>query len=386
MTGTPKFKIAHTNINVQNLERSVAFYEKALGLREARRHVNEENRFTLVYMQDEAGLHEIELTYLEDHKDEPYDLGENEWHICFRADDFDAAYKLHKEMDCIIFENTAMGLYFIEDPDGYWLEITPTRDVTSRDKKSESKESDKKAVVLAAGKGTRLQSEAFNAPKVLRQANDKPLLGYVLDNLSFIPKKDVVLVVGYMGEDVQAYAGDEYSFVWQHEQLGTGHAVQMAKDELEGFDGPVLVCYGDMPLIRQDTFEGMFRAHEENGNDCTVLAYVTERKLPYGRIIRDENGDFKEVVEEVDCTPEQLKIKELNAGVYVFGGKQLQDALGRLENDNVQNEYYLTDVPALILKDGGKVGLHETTGEAEGVGVNTEDDLQQVEDLLREDT
>ena len=378
MAGVPKFKIAHTNINVQNLERSVEFYEKALGLRETRRHVNEKNNFTLVYMSDEAGTHEIELTYLEDHKDTPYDLGENEWHICFRASDFDAAYALHKEMDVICFENTEMGLYFIEDPDGYWLEITPTRDVTQKKKTSE-----RKAVVLAAGKGTRLQSEKFNLPKVLRKANDQPLLSYVLNNISFLPKEDVVIVIGYKGEDVEAFAGESYRYAWQHEQLGTGHAVQMAKDELEDFDGPVLVCYGDMPLITTQTFEGMFKAHEENGNDCTVLAYVTDRKLPYGRIIRDADGNFQEVVEERDCTPEQLKIKELNAGVYVFDNKQLLESLGKLRSDNVQNEYYLTDVPALILEAGGKVGIHETQDENEGVGVNTQEDLEIVESLLK---
>lgn len=383
MTVTPQFKIAHTNINVQNLERSVEFYEKALGLKEARRHVKDDGSFTLVYMQDEAGLHEIELTYLEDHKDTPYDLGENEWHICFRASDFDAAYQLHKEMDVICFENTEMGLYFIEDPDGYWLEITPVRDVTERRGSNETRTAEKKAVVLAAGKGTRLQSEAFNAPKVLRKANGKPLLGYVLNKLSFIPKEDVVVVIGYMGEDVQEFAGSDYRYAWQHEQLGTGHAVQMAKDELKDFDGPVLVCYGDMPLITRDTFEGMFEAHEKNESDCTVLAYVTERKLPYGRIIRDADGGFQEVIEERDCTPEQLKIKELNAGVYVFDNKQLQDALSNLQNNNVQNEFYLTDVPALILDAGGKVGIHETQGDDEGVGVNTQEDLDQVSLLLR---
>ena len=117
-----KSKILHTNINVLNLEHSLAFYEKALGLHVARRVSKE--RFTLIYISDDTGEHQIELTHLHDRK-EPYDLGDNESHIAFSVADFDAAHKLHEEMDCICYENTSMGLYFIEDPDGYWLEIVP---------------------------------------------------------------------------------------------------------------------------------------------------------------------------------------------------------------------------------------------------------------------
>ena len=121
-----KFTLIHTNINVFDLEKSVAFYSKALGLSEVRRRVPDDDSFVLVYLSDEVGSHQIELTWLRDQK-VPYDLGDNEIHIAFRVDDYDAAYALHKEMGCICYENVAMGLYFIEDPDGYWLEIVPTR-------------------------------------------------------------------------------------------------------------------------------------------------------------------------------------------------------------------------------------------------------------------
>ena len=121
-----KFTLIHTNINVFDLEKSVAFYSKALGLSEVRRRVPDDDSFVLVYLSDEVGSHQIELTWLRDQK-VPYDLGDNEIHIAFRVDDYDAAYALHKEMGCICYENAAMGLYFIEDPDGYWLEIVPTR-------------------------------------------------------------------------------------------------------------------------------------------------------------------------------------------------------------------------------------------------------------------
>jgi len=122
-----KARYIHTNINVFDLEKSVKFYEKALGLKEGRRYEHPEGRFILVYMRDEFSDMEIELTWIRDRK-EPYDLGDNEIHLAFRVDDFDAAYELHKEMDCICYENKDMGLYFINDPDGWWLEIMPEKD------------------------------------------------------------------------------------------------------------------------------------------------------------------------------------------------------------------------------------------------------------------
>lgn len=119
-----KFKFAHNNLNVLDLEKSLAFYEEALGLHEVRRHETE--GFTLVYLGDEVTSHQLELTYLKD-RTQPYNLGENEFHLAFIVDDFDAAFKKHKEMNCVVFENVKMGIYFITDPDGYWLEVIPSR-------------------------------------------------------------------------------------------------------------------------------------------------------------------------------------------------------------------------------------------------------------------
>lgn len=120
------FTFAHSNINVKNLEESLAFYKKALGLTEARRKDAADGSFTLVYLQDGNSNYLLELTCLRDHP-QPYDLGENEIHLAVIADDYAAAHALHQEMGCICFENEAMGIYFIEDPDGYWIEILPPR-------------------------------------------------------------------------------------------------------------------------------------------------------------------------------------------------------------------------------------------------------------------
>ena len=121
-----KFKMVHENYNVADLERSLKFYDEALGLKEQRRKTADDGSFIIVYIGNEQTDFLLELTWLRDHP-QPYDLGECEFHLAFQADDFEAAHKKHREMDCICFENPTMGIYFIEDPDGYWLEIVPTR-------------------------------------------------------------------------------------------------------------------------------------------------------------------------------------------------------------------------------------------------------------------
>lgn len=121
-----KFKMIHENYNVKNLEQSLEFYDKALGLKEVRRKIADDGSFIIVYLGDNQSCFELELTWLRDF-DRPYDLGDSEFHLAFQTDDYEEAYKKHKEMGCICFENPSMGIYFIEDPDGYWLEVVPTK-------------------------------------------------------------------------------------------------------------------------------------------------------------------------------------------------------------------------------------------------------------------
>ena len=120
-----KFKMIHENYNVQDLDKSLAFYKQALGLTEKRRKTASDGSFIIVYVGNDSSDFELELTWLRDHPDR-YDIGEEEFHLAFRADDYEAAHKLHEEMGCICFENPEMGIYFIQDPDGYWLEVLPT--------------------------------------------------------------------------------------------------------------------------------------------------------------------------------------------------------------------------------------------------------------------
>ena len=238
-----------------------------------------------------------------------------------------------------------------------------------------------KAVILAAGKGTRLQTEGSTLPKVMRLAAGKPLLGHVLNALDFIPANDCVIVVGYQKETV-IEAFPNYIFAEQTQQLGTGHAVMAAFTKLEGFDGALLVCCGDMPLIKRETYLALIEAHSTSDNVCTILSGSSELDLPYGRILRDENGNFSGMVEEKDASAEEKQIRELNSGVYVFNSVLLRGVLSELKSDNAQGEFYLTDAPLLLKKHGHKIGVCFRELGCEIIGVNTLEQLKQTEELL----
>ena len=239
-----------------------------------------------------------------------------------------------------------------------------------------------KAVVLAAGKGTRLQTDGSTLPKVMRLANGEPLLAHVLSALDFIAPEDIVLVVGYKKECVLD-AFKNYPSAVQTEQLGTGHAVMAAFETLGDFDGDVLICCGDMPLIKKETYRALAEEHVRAGNDCTILTGTSSEDLPYGRVLRDANGVFTGMVEDKDATPEQKAIRELNSGVYVFKAAKLRAVLSELRSDNAQGEYYLTDAPVLMQKRGGKIGVCCRELGYEIIGVNTPEQLAQVESLLK---
>lgn len=238
-----------------------------------------------------------------------------------------------------------------------------------------------KALVLSAGKGTRLAQEGIDTPKVMRLAHGKPLLHYVLSALDFLPRENVILVVGYKREAVLAAYGD-YPHAVQEPQLGTGHAVQCAARYLQDFDGHVLVCCGDTPLMKQATYRSLAELHLRADNDCTVLSAHVSDGESYGRILRTPQGGLKAIVEAKDCTPQEALVTEVNTGVYLFRAKPLLEALGHLKNNNAQGEYYLTDVPGYLLARGGRVGVCDTCSSQEMLGVNTPRQLQEVEDIL----
>lgn len=238
-----------------------------------------------------------------------------------------------------------------------------------------------KAIILAGGSGKRLGGDA---PKPLAIAGGKPLLAHVLNALDFIPRDDVIIVVGYKKELIME-AFPDCVYVVQEQQLGTGHAVGCAEPMLSDFNGHVLVCCGDMPMISRATYEALLTHHLAAGNDCTVLSGSVENPFGYGRIKRSDSGEFDAIVEEKDCTPTEREITEINAGIYIFRAQQLLTALGSLHNNNAQSEYYLTDAPKIIAQRGGAVGVLLRELGDELLGVSTPDDLARIDALLKAD-
>nr|MBQ4319440.1 NTP transferase domain-containing protein [Clostridia bacterium] len=241
-----------------------------------------------------------------------------------------------------------------------------------------------KAIVLAAGKGTRLAQDGVMLPKVLRRANDRPLLAYVLDSVDFIDNEDITIVAGYMKESVVKEFSERHFSFQDDGGYGTGYAVMCGCRDagIENFDGDVIILQGDVPLIKKSTIEKMYEMHKAEKNALTLLSCVTDQKLPFGRIIRGERG-VTAIVEEKVATPEQKAIKELNVGLYILDAKKLMSALSRITKNEVSGEYYFTDAIGILCSDGEKVNAFITDDETEMWGVNTPEDLKAVEEILK---
>ena len=241
-----------------------------------------------------------------------------------------------------------------------------------------------RAIIPAAGKGTRLSGKAGDMPKVMYRCAGRPLLETVLESVNFIDPKDVYIVVGYKKELITGYFGDRYNYAEQKEQLGTGHAVMTCREQFEGYDGAVVVTFGDMPLFRREDIYAMCEKHIETGAQCTLMTAENPELKMWARITRNGDGSFAAIVEGKDCTPEQAKIKELCAGVLVFDSKALFETLPGIGKNNVQNEYYLTEVPELMVKAGMKVETFRIKDGNDLHGVNTPEDMDVCEKLLRQ--
>ena len=237
------------------------------------------------------------------------------------------------------------------------------------------------AIVLAAGMGKRMQSDL---PKVLFPVCGRPMVHFVLDALDAAGVDRTLVVVGHKAELVRAeLAARRVEFVEQSERLGTGHAVKMCRDKLVDHDGPVLIVAGDSPLIQRDSVAQLLAEFDRARPACILGTLHKDNPAGLGRIVRDAAGRFAGIVEEKDATEAQRRITEVNMSTYVFAGPELIHTLDLLRNDNQQREYYLTDCPGILRREGKDVRALPVLKPCESLSINTLDELKTVETEMR---
>ena len=239
------------------------------------------------------------------------------------------------------------------------------------------------AIVLAAGHGKRLKSSLI---KVAHSVAGKPVLSHVLDRIRQVGCDQLFVVVGHQAEFVKSkFRADDISFVYQKEQLGTGHAVQQASSYFEDMDDvPVLILAGDCPFVSAQTLTNLLECHQQANAKATVFTALLDNPQSYGRLIRTESGFVEAIIEAKDCTPEQLQVKEVNSGIYLFQSKALFSALNQVNCNNKQGEFYLTDVIQILVDQGETVSAYVGPSANEMLGINTRADLALIERVFRE--
>ncbi len=236
-------------------------------------------------------------------------------------------------------------------------------------------------IIMAAGKGTRMQSEL---PKVLHQANGRPILDYVLDTASSLDPAKTLLIVGHQADLVKAAAARyRVSTALQEPQLGTGHAVMQAEALLGDFEGEILILSGDAPLVKAETLHKLIAFHRSKNGAATVLTAELEDSTGYGRVIRNNDSEsVLKIVEQKDASQEELAVREINSGIYLFNAQLLFQALREVNTNNAQKEYYLTDVFEICFRNGKSVYAVKTENAEEILGINTPEQLMEAERLL----
>ena len=234
------------------------------------------------------------------------------------------------------------------------------------------------AIVLAAGKGTRMKSDK---PKVLCEANSRPLVEYVIDSLRSAGVEKIVAVVGYKADDVKSALShyDNIEFAIQEEQLGTGHAVMMCRENLASHNGAVVVVAGDSPMLQSASIKELLTDYKSSKPACILGTLIHADPTGLGRIVRDEDGNFTGIVEDKDATDQQKGINEVNMSTYVFDCKPMLGALDQLTDDNNQKEYYITDIPGILLGEKRDVRALPVLQPIEALSVNTVEHLAMVE-------
>ncbi|MHC4553454.1 MAG: bifunctional UDP-N-acetylglucosamine diphosphorylase/glucosamine-1-phosphate N-acetyltransferase GlmU [Planctomycetota bacterium] len=242
--------------------------------------------------------------------------------------------------------------------------------------------SEKLAIILAAGQSTRMNTKM---PKVLHEVCGRPMLEWVLEACRAAGVNKHVVVVGYGKEQIiERFAGDgDVEFVEQKERKGTGHAVMVCREHLEGFGGETIILCGDAPLIRTETLKVLIEKHAAEKSAVTLATAVATDPSGYGRIVRDSYGNIEGIVEHNDCNEKQLAIDEINPGYFCFQTPRLLEALDKIKPNNVKNEYYLTDALHILLADGHKATAVTAVAEEDAMGVNNRKQLSVVGKIMQ---
>lgn len=235
-------------------------------------------------------------------------------------------------------------------------------------------------IIMAAGKGTRMKS---NKSKLVHKIYDKELVRRVAEVAMKVGSDEIITVVGHLKEQIQEVLGDSVKYAYQEELLGTGHAVMQAAKFLEGKKGKAIILYGDVPILRPETLNNLLSKSIKNKEYATLLTAIYENPTGYGRIIRDEGGNIKAIVEEKDANMFEKEIKEINSGIYCFDIEELLSALKKITPNNVQGEYYLTDVIKIMNDKGLKTGAVIVEDNTEILGVNDRAQLELLTRVLR---
>lgn len=237
------------------------------------------------------------------------------------------------------------------------------------------------AIILAAGKGKRMKSDL---PKVLHHLGGKPMVEYVIHTAKAAGAGRIILVIGHKWEQTQGYLENlKVGFAIQKEQLGTGHAVLQTKELLSDFEGEVLILCGDVPLLKTKTLKSLLQEHRKHKAAATVLTAILEDPSGYGRIIRDEKGAVREIVEDKDASADQKRVREINTGTFCFDKISLFSVLDKVDNNNRQGEYYLTDTLKLLLDRKLPVRAVVASDSSETMGVNSPEELEIAEKILK---
>jgi len=238
-------------------------------------------------------------------------------------------------------------------------------------------------IILAAGKGKRMNS---SKAKVLHNICGKPMVLYVLDSAKKVTQ-NIIAVVGHQSSEVKKTIEKKYPdvlFAIQKDQLGTGHAVQCAMPYVGNDIESVVVLCGDVPLISSQKISDLVYLHKKENNDVTVMAVEQENPYGYGRIVLDNDGYIEKIVEEADATEDEKKITIVNSGIYCISCHMIEDVLNELTDENVQKEFYLTDIVPIGIGKNFKIGVMLNQDAQDVLGINTIEQLERIEALIQE--